>query len=112
VQQRETFPLAPSQALKLRGKLFFNFQKRMNFAKLNFVKIRLINHLVKFSRQFNGFVGAIQVCQMVPYIKVPKIPILLYFMGPWNGKCLYFHGRLVHFTSVIYILWPFGMPIS
>jgi hypothetical protein len=47
---------------------------------------------------------------------IPKIPIWVYFGGPWNGKCLYillpygiFYGLLVHFGVIWYIFPRFGL---
>jgi hypothetical protein len=49
-------------------------------------------------------------------IFIPKIPILVKFGGPWNGKCRYIiwpfgilFGHLVYVISILYILWTFGI---
>jgi hypothetical protein len=43
------------------------------------------------------------------YSFIPKIPIWVYFGGPWNGKCLeyftviwYIFGHLVYFKVILY----------
>jgi hypothetical protein len=38
-----------------------------------------------------------------------KIPILVNFGGPWNGKFCLFYDHLEHFTAIWYNLWPFGL---
>jgi hypothetical protein len=50
------------------------------------------------------------------YIFIPKIPIWVYFGGPWIGKCWHillpfgiFYGHLVYFMTIWYILWLFGI---
>jgi hypothetical protein len=30
----------------------------------------------------------------------PKIPIWVYFGGPWYGKCWYFYDHLEYFTAI------------
>jgi hypothetical protein len=44
------------------------------------------------------------------FIFIPKIPIWVFFGGPWTGKCCHilwpfgiFYGNLVHFMAVWYI---------
>jgi hypothetical protein len=40
-----------------------------------------------------------------------KIPISIYFGGPWIGKCWYMYfmaTHLAYFIAISYILWPFG----
>jgi hypothetical protein len=46
----------------------------------------------------------------------PKIPIWVYFGGPWNGKCWYIlwpfgiiYDHLVNYMAVWYCMWSFGI---
>jgi hypothetical protein len=46
----------------------------------------------------------------------PKIPIWIYFGGPWNGTCWHFlwplgtfYGHLVYYEAIWYIMGPFGI---
>jgi hypothetical protein len=57
---------------------------------------------------------AIRVARWDVYC-VPIIPILVYFEGPWNGKCWYilwqvglFYGHWVYLVAIWFILWSFG----
>jgi hypothetical protein len=50
------------------------------------------------------------------FIFKPKIPIWVYFGGPWNGKCWYIlwpfciiYDHLVKYMAVWYSMWSFGI---